>query len=286
MNSTGAADDLDALRAALGARTTLTLIGQGFGATLAAVYADRYPGRVGCGGARRPGRPARRARRPGGRDRGRRRAGAGHLRGQLRRLPGRLPAGRRPARRRSTRAVSTLDDGRGRPGIGGHQRRQRAADPAAAPGRPGRLAGSWPPPWLPRPTATASRSQDLLEDRWVWTADAGLAERRDHLRLQRQRAADLAAADVGGRRGRSGRRRRCSAPTRSDWSACAVPGRRRRPRSARSRPPARHRSWCSVRSTTRSRPTRQSGRWPGSSVPRRCSAGSPASTAATRPVPA
>ena len=45
VNSTTAADDLDALRSALGEQT-LTLIGQGFGATLGAVYADRYPGRV------------------------------------------------------------------------------------------------------------------------------------------------------------------------------------------------------------------------------------------------
>ena len=45
INSTSAADDLDALRAALG-QQTLTLIGQGFGGTLAAVYADRYPARV------------------------------------------------------------------------------------------------------------------------------------------------------------------------------------------------------------------------------------------------
>jgi pimeloyl-ACP methyl ester carboxylesterase len=47
VNSTTAADDLDALRSALGTQT-LTLIGQGFGATLGAVYADRYPGRVGA----------------------------------------------------------------------------------------------------------------------------------------------------------------------------------------------------------------------------------------------
>ena len=45
INSTAAADDLDALRAALG-RQTITLIGQGYGGTLAAVYADRYPARV------------------------------------------------------------------------------------------------------------------------------------------------------------------------------------------------------------------------------------------------
>ncbi|MGS0687030.1 alpha/beta hydrolase [Nakamurella sp. GG22] len=45
VNSTTAADDLDALRSALG-QERLTLIGQGFGATLGAVYADRYPGRV------------------------------------------------------------------------------------------------------------------------------------------------------------------------------------------------------------------------------------------------
>lgn len=46
VNSTAATDDLDALRSALG-QQTLTLIGQGFGGTLAAVYADRYPARVG-----------------------------------------------------------------------------------------------------------------------------------------------------------------------------------------------------------------------------------------------
>ena len=45
VNSTFAADDLDSLRSALG-QSTLTLIGRGFGATLGAVYADRYPGRV------------------------------------------------------------------------------------------------------------------------------------------------------------------------------------------------------------------------------------------------
>ncbi len=46
VNSTAAADDLDSLRSALGG-PTLNLIGRGFGATLGAVYADRYPGRVG-----------------------------------------------------------------------------------------------------------------------------------------------------------------------------------------------------------------------------------------------
>lgn len=45
LNSTVATDDLDALRDALGEQT-LTLIGRGFGATLGAVYVDRYPGRV------------------------------------------------------------------------------------------------------------------------------------------------------------------------------------------------------------------------------------------------
>jgi pimeloyl-ACP methyl ester carboxylesterase len=45
VNSTDAADDLDHLRAALGT-DRLTLLGRGFGATLGAVYADRYPGRV------------------------------------------------------------------------------------------------------------------------------------------------------------------------------------------------------------------------------------------------
>lgn len=44
-NSTTATDDLDAVRDALG-QQKLTIIGQGFGATLAAVYVDRYPGRV------------------------------------------------------------------------------------------------------------------------------------------------------------------------------------------------------------------------------------------------
>ncbi|MTD16415.1 alpha/beta fold hydrolase [Nakamurella sp. YIM 132087] len=41
------ADDLDTLRAALGAET-LDLLGRGHGATLGAVYAERYPGRVGA----------------------------------------------------------------------------------------------------------------------------------------------------------------------------------------------------------------------------------------------
>ena len=45
VNSTKAADDLDHLRAALGT-DRLTLLGRGFGATLGAVYADRYPARV------------------------------------------------------------------------------------------------------------------------------------------------------------------------------------------------------------------------------------------------
>ena len=40
-----AADDLDTVRAALG-RQQIDYLGQGFGATLGAVYADRYPGRV------------------------------------------------------------------------------------------------------------------------------------------------------------------------------------------------------------------------------------------------
>jgi pimeloyl-ACP methyl ester carboxylesterase len=44
-NSTNAADDLDSLRAGLGVGS-LTVVAQGYGATLGAVYADRYPGRV------------------------------------------------------------------------------------------------------------------------------------------------------------------------------------------------------------------------------------------------
>ena len=46
LNTSSATDALDAVRAALG-RPTLDVLGKGFGATLAAVYADRYPGRVG-----------------------------------------------------------------------------------------------------------------------------------------------------------------------------------------------------------------------------------------------
>ncbi len=42
-----AADDIDTVRAALGVRT-INVVGQGFGATLGAVYADRYPGRIGA----------------------------------------------------------------------------------------------------------------------------------------------------------------------------------------------------------------------------------------------
>jgi pimeloyl-ACP methyl ester carboxylesterase len=45
-DTTAAADDLDNLRAALGT-ATLNVLGQGYGATLGAIYADRYPGRVG-----------------------------------------------------------------------------------------------------------------------------------------------------------------------------------------------------------------------------------------------
>ncbi len=45
-DTTAAADDLDNLRAALGT-PTLNVLGQGYGATLGAIYADRYPGRVG-----------------------------------------------------------------------------------------------------------------------------------------------------------------------------------------------------------------------------------------------
>ncbi|HEY4991367.1 MAG TPA: alpha/beta fold hydrolase, partial [Nakamurella sp.] len=56
VNSTAAADDLDALRSALG-DPTLTLIGRGFGATLGAVYADRYPGRVGAAVLDAPANP-------------------------------------------------------------------------------------------------------------------------------------------------------------------------------------------------------------------------------------
>lgn len=46
-NSVSAADDLDSLRASLGLQT-LDLIGRGDGATLGAVYAERYPGRTGA----------------------------------------------------------------------------------------------------------------------------------------------------------------------------------------------------------------------------------------------
>jgi pimeloyl-ACP methyl ester carboxylesterase len=44
-NSTNAADDLDTLRAALG-DSGIRLLARGYGATIGAVYADRYPGRV------------------------------------------------------------------------------------------------------------------------------------------------------------------------------------------------------------------------------------------------
>lgn len=56
LNSTQAADDLDHLRAALGA-DRLALLGRGFGATLGAVYADRYPGRVGAAVLDAPANP-------------------------------------------------------------------------------------------------------------------------------------------------------------------------------------------------------------------------------------
>ena len=55
-NVTSAADDLDSLRSALGA-DTLNLLGTGFGATLGAVYATRYPGRVGRLVLDSPGNP-------------------------------------------------------------------------------------------------------------------------------------------------------------------------------------------------------------------------------------
>ncbi len=44
-DSTNAADDLDTLRASLGVRT-VSILGRGYGATIGAVYADRYPGRI------------------------------------------------------------------------------------------------------------------------------------------------------------------------------------------------------------------------------------------------
>ncbi|RIJ76269.1 alpha/beta hydrolase [Nakamurella silvestris] len=44
-NTSAIADDLDSLRAALGT-DRLNLLGSGYGATLAGVYVDRYPGRV------------------------------------------------------------------------------------------------------------------------------------------------------------------------------------------------------------------------------------------------
>lgn len=46
IDSTNAADDLDTIRAALGT-STLSLLAEGGSATIGAVYADRYPGRVG-----------------------------------------------------------------------------------------------------------------------------------------------------------------------------------------------------------------------------------------------
>ncbi len=46
-STVSAADDLDTVRAALGV-ATIDFIGRGFGATLGAVYADRYPGRIGA----------------------------------------------------------------------------------------------------------------------------------------------------------------------------------------------------------------------------------------------
>jgi len=44
-SSTSAADDIDTIRSAIGV-PQIALIGRGFGATLGAVYADRYPGRL------------------------------------------------------------------------------------------------------------------------------------------------------------------------------------------------------------------------------------------------
>ena len=269
VNSTAAADDLDALRAALGT-PTLTLIGQGFGATLAAVYADRYPGRVGAAVLDAPADPLRGPRRQGGRDRRRRREGPGHLRRQLRRLRRRLPAGRGPARadreggQRAGRCAGC------RAGAGHHERRQRAADPAAPARRPRTAGRSWRPRWPPRPTATAQPIEHTADRLARRGRRVRLAGRRHHLRLQRQRAADLARPDVRPPSRRSGRRHRCSARTPSAWSA-----------SARSWP-APEAALGAVKATgaapilvvgrgrtIRSRRTRRCSRWPASSHRRR-----------------
>ena len=52
-----ASDDLDTVRAALGVQT-IAFLGQGFGATLGAVYADRYPGRISAAVLDGPADPA------------------------------------------------------------------------------------------------------------------------------------------------------------------------------------------------------------------------------------
>ncbi|MET3806583.1 pimeloyl-ACP methyl ester carboxylesterase [Nakamurella sp. UYEF19] len=51
------ADDIDTVRSALGVRT-INFLGQGYGATLGAVYADRYPGRIGASVLDGPADPA------------------------------------------------------------------------------------------------------------------------------------------------------------------------------------------------------------------------------------
>ena len=235
-----AADDLDALRAALGSRP-LTLIGRGFGATLGAVYADRYPGRVAAAVLDAPADPL---------DAADARAAAIAVAAEKaldalrRRLPDvrrRLPARRRPAghgRQRGQHPGRAPGAARGPAG----QRRQvlltlllRLGDPTA--GR------SWRRRWRRPPGQRAADRRPARPNRWVWTRPSELAGCRTDLRLQRQRPADLPGPADRRRRGGPRRRRRCSARTRSAWSASAARGRRRKARSARSRPPAPRRSW-------------------------------------------
>ena len=237
VNSTAAADDLDALRSALGSVDP--------DAHRAGVRRDPRRGlrRPVSGPARRcrarcAGRSAGRSRRQGGRNRRRRREIPGHLRRRLRRFRRRLPAGQRPARPDPEGGQHAGRRPGSRPGPRHDERRQRAADPATPTRRPRTAGRSWRRRWPLPPRATANRSR-TCSPRSSAGQDAELARLRDHLRLQRQCAANIAGSDDHRGGERSSSRRRCSGPTPWAWWVSAPPGRRRRRRWARSRRPDR-----------------------------------------------
>ena len=284
VNSTAAADDLDALRAALG-QQTLTLIGQGYGGTLAAVYADRYPARVGAAVIDAPTDPL---------DALDVRAAAIAVAAEkavdtfaasCADFQGGCPLGADP-RAEIDKAVSALDDGPGAdPGSGITNGGSvllalllRLGDPAGWPALATALAAA--------ADGNGQPIQDLLDASLGLDSRLRLAERRDHLRLQRQLAAHLAAADVDGGRGdpaagtaarpvhgRPGRAVQFLAGTGSRARRGEGDRRGADPGAGRGRRPDR-----AVRG----------GPVAGRSARFRdgCSAGSPASTAATRTAPA